>query len=157
MCGGWLNFEFSKREKHSRWAIKTIYNKLNRCMLNLSLNSSMVLDENTEEGRLFHIGIVLGKKNFSVHHYKQNTQCTVIRVMSVFFLSLEPGSDTYLYQETLYRNESCRRRLRKTALCGSPGMATQVRQSISPTLLVFLHLLQVHLAAVLCTFSTCPI
>ena len=23
--GGWLNLEFSKREKHSGWAIKTIY------------------------------------------------------------------------------------------------------------------------------------
>ena len=30
----------------------------------------MVLDETTEEGRLFHIGIVLGKKEFSEHHYK---------------------------------------------------------------------------------------
>ena len=68
----------------------------------------MVLDETTEEGRLFHIVIVLGKNNFSEHHYKQ---------------------DTYLYQETLYRSGSCRRRLRKTAPCGSPGMATQVRQA----------------------------
>ena len=33
MCVGWLNFEFSKREKHSGWAIKTIYKKLNRGML----------------------------------------------------------------------------------------------------------------------------
>ena len=24
-CGGWLDFEFSIREKHSGWAIKTIY------------------------------------------------------------------------------------------------------------------------------------
>ena len=32
-CGGWLNFEFSKREKHSGWAIKTIYKKLCRGML----------------------------------------------------------------------------------------------------------------------------
>ena len=23
-CGGWLNLEFSKREKHSGWAIKTL-------------------------------------------------------------------------------------------------------------------------------------
>ena len=53
----------------------------------------------------------------------------MIRVMPLFFLSLEPGSDTYLYQETLYRSESCRRRLRKTAPCGSPGMATQGRQA----------------------------
>ena len=26
-CVGWLNLEFSKREKHSGWAIKTIYKK----------------------------------------------------------------------------------------------------------------------------------
>ena len=32
-CGGWLNFEFSKREKHSGWVIKTIYKKLKRGML----------------------------------------------------------------------------------------------------------------------------
>ena len=32
-CVGWLNFEFSKREKHLGWAIKTIYKKLNRGML----------------------------------------------------------------------------------------------------------------------------
>ena len=32
-CGGWLNFEFSKRVKHSGSAIKTINKKLNRCML----------------------------------------------------------------------------------------------------------------------------
>ena len=32
-CGGWLNFEFSKREKHSVLAIKTICKKLNRGML----------------------------------------------------------------------------------------------------------------------------
>ena len=49
--------------------------------------------------------------------------------MPLFSLSLEPGSDTYLYQETLYRSEACRRRLRKTAPCGSPGMATQDRQA----------------------------
>ena len=32
-CGGWLNLEFSKREKHSGWAIKTIYKKQIRGML----------------------------------------------------------------------------------------------------------------------------
>ena len=41
--------------------------------------------------------------------------------MPLFFLSLEPGSDTNLYQETLYRSESCRRRLRKTAHCCLQG------------------------------------
>ena len=69
--------------------------------------------------------------------------------MSLFFSDLVPGSGTYLYQETLYRSESCKRMLKRTAPCGPAGMAT-----ISPTLLVFLHRLQVHLAAVLCTFST---
>ena len=53
----------------------------------------------------------------------------MIRVMPLFFLSLEPGSDTYLYQETLYWSESCRRRLRRTAPCGSLGMVTQDRQA----------------------------
>ena len=47
--------------------------------------------------------------------------------MSLFFADLVPGSDTYLYQETLYQSESCKRRLRRTAPCGPPGMATQVR------------------------------
>ena len=32
-CCEWLNFEFSKREKHSGWAIRTIYKKLSRGML----------------------------------------------------------------------------------------------------------------------------
>ena len=32
-CGGWLTFEFSKRETQSGWAIKTFYKKLNRGML----------------------------------------------------------------------------------------------------------------------------
>ena len=48
---------------------------------------------------------------------------------ALVLLKFGAGSDTYLYQETLYRSESCRRRLRKTAPCGSPGMATQVRQA----------------------------
>ena len=51
----------------------------------------------------------------------------MIHEMPLFFLSLEPGSGTYLYQETLYRSESCRRRLRRTAPCGSPGMTTPAR------------------------------
>ena len=32
-CDGWLDFEFSKREKHSGWAIRTFYKKLSRGML----------------------------------------------------------------------------------------------------------------------------
>ena len=39
------------------------------------------------------------------------------------------GSDIYLYQETLYRSESCKRKLRRTSPCGPPGMATQVRST----------------------------
>ena len=49
--------------------------------------------------------------------------------MPLFSLSLKLGSDTYLCQDPLYRSESCRRRLKKTAPCGSPGMATQDRQA----------------------------
>ena len=55
----------------------------------------------------------------------------MIHEMPLFFLSLEPGSGTYPYQETLYRSESCIRRLRRTAPCGSPKMATQVHQASS--------------------------
>ena len=40
--------------------------------------------------------------------------------MPLFFADLVPGSGTYLYQETLYRSESCKRRLRRTAPCGWP-------------------------------------
>ena len=47
--------------------------------------------------------------------------------MPLFYADLVPGSGTYLYQETLYRSESCKRRLRRTAPCGPPGMATQAR------------------------------
>ena len=47
--------------------------------------------------------------------------------MPLFFADLVPGSGTYLYQETLYRSESGKRRLRRTAPCGPPGMATQAR------------------------------
>ena len=32
-CGGWLNFEFSKKGKYSGWAIRPIYKKLSRGML----------------------------------------------------------------------------------------------------------------------------
>ena len=68
-CGGWLNFEFSKRGKHLGWAIETIYKKQSRCMLkhiplDPRLNSSGVLDETTEKGRLFQTGIVLEKNEF---------------------------------------------------------------------------------------------
>ena len=87
----------------------------------------MVLDRTTEEGRLFQTGIVLGKKEFSGHHYRQMVLCIVIHVMPEYALDWVPGSGICLYQETLYQRVSCRRRLRRTAPCETPGMATQVR------------------------------
>ena len=89
----------------------------------------MVLDETTEEGRLFQTEIVLGKMSFSGHHYRQIVLYTVIHAMPKFALGWVPGSGICLYQETLYRSVSCRRRLRRTALCGTAGMATQARQA----------------------------
>ena len=41
--------------------------------------------------------------------------------------SLEPGSGTYLSQDTQYLRESCKRMLRRTAPCGPPEMATHAR------------------------------
>ena len=59
--------------------------------------------------------------NSSGLHYKQGTWCTEIRELPWYFLCLEPGSDTYLCQETLYLSESCRGRLMKTTnLQGRP-------------------------------------
>ena len=94
-----------------------------------ALNSSAVFDETTEEGRLFHKGIVLGGKNSSEHHYRPYILCIVNHESEMlwYFLSWVPGSDIYLYKETLYRSESCTRKLRKTSPCGPPGMATLVR------------------------------
>ena len=91
----------------------------------------MVLDRTTEEGRLFQTGIVLGKRNFSGHHYRQMVLCIVIHVMPEYALDWVPGSGICLYQETLYRCVSCRRRLRRTAPCETPGMATQVGDTIT--------------------------
>ena len=39
------------------------------------------------------------------------------------------GSDIYLCHETLYRSESCKRKLGKTLACGPPGTANQVHQA----------------------------
>ena len=50
--------------------------------------------------------------------------------MPLFFLGWEPGSDTYLSQDILYRSESCRRRFTRTAPCGPPEMTTQVRHEL---------------------------
>ena len=79
-----------------------------------ALNSSAVCDETTEEGRLFHKGIVLGKKNSSEHHFRPCILCIVNYEMPWYFLSWVLGSDIYLYQETLFRSTSCKRKLRKT-------------------------------------------
>ena len=53
--------------------------------------------------------------------------CIVNHEMPWYFLSWVLGSDIYLYQETLYQSESCKRKLRRTSPCGPQGMATQVR------------------------------
>ena len=50
--------------------------------------------------------------------------------MNLYFLIWVPGSDIYLYQETLYRSEYCKRKFRRTSTCSAPGMATRVRQHI---------------------------
>ena len=97
-----------------------------------ALNSSAVFDETTEEGRLFHKGIVLGGKRILQRisfQYRTNILCIVNyeSEMPWYFLSWVPESDIYLYQETLYRSESCKRKLRKTSPCGPPEMATRVR------------------------------
>ena len=47
----------------------------------------MVLDETTEEGRLFQTGKVWGKMNFSGHHHRQIVLYTVIHAMPEFALS----------------------------------------------------------------------
>ena len=63
--------------------------------------------------------------SFSGHHYRQIVLYTVIHAMPEFAIGWVPGSGICLYQETLYRSLSCRRRLRRTALCGTAEMATQ--------------------------------
>ena len=52
----------------------------------------MVLDETTEEGRLFQTEIVLGKMSFSGHHYRQIVLYTVIHAMPEFALGWVPRS-----------------------------------------------------------------
>ena len=56
----------------------------------------MVLDETTEEGRLFQTEIVLGKMSFSGHHYRQIVLYTVIHAMPEFSLGWVPGSGRYM-------------------------------------------------------------
>ena len=53
-----------------------------------------------------------------------------------------PGSDIYLYQETLSPSESCMRRIKRTSSFDPPEMAT------SSNISLVLHRLQVHLTAV---------
>ena len=45
----------------------------------------------------------------------------MVHEMPLFFLSLGPGSGTYFYQDTLYRSESCRRRLGRLLPAGLQG------------------------------------
>ena len=52
--------------------------------------------------------------------------CIVNHEMPWCFLSWVLGSDIYLYQETLYQSESCKRKIMRTSPCGPPGMATRV-------------------------------
>ena len=85
--------------------------------------SPSCLGGDTEEGRLFHSGKVLGKKKFlrASLQAKYLVYCkSLVRYchfgvspvnysdseMPLFFADLVPGSDTYLYQETLYQSES---------------------------------------------------
>ena len=68
-CGGLLNLEFSKREIIRDEPFNYLQEADQRhtygpVVLMRALNSSGVLDETTEEGRLFHIRIFLGKKEF---------------------------------------------------------------------------------------------
>ena len=55
--------------------------------------------------------------------------CTVNLEMPWHILVWVPGSDIYLCQETLYRSESCKRKIKKTLACRPPRMATQVHQA----------------------------
>ena len=73
--------------------------------------------------------------------------------MPLFFLkvkrmqSLEPGP-VLIFIKRLHRSESDRRRLRRNASCGYPGMAIQVRPACHRRYWCFSIILQVHLAAV---------
>ena len=97
------------------------------------------------------IGMVLGKKDFLGHHYKRDIECTVSHEMPLFFLILVLGPGTHHFQDTLYRRESCKRRLRRTrtAPCGPAWMATQVRPAYRQRYLCFsiacISTWQVHL------------
>ena len=61
----------------------------------------------------------------------------MILELPLFSLGWKSGSDTYHFQDTWYRSESCRRRLRRTAPCGPPGTATQVRPAYRQRYLCF--------------------
>ena len=52
----------------------------------------MVLNETTEEGRLFQTGIILVKTKFSGHHYRQIVLCITNLMMPEYVLGLAPGS-----------------------------------------------------------------
>ena len=73
--------------------------------------------------------IHLGRMNSSWHQYRTSILSTVNHEMPWYILVWVPESDIYLCQETLYRSESCKRKLRKTLACGPLGMANQVHQA----------------------------
>ena len=50
--------------------------------------------------------------------------------MPWYFLSWVLGSDIYLYQDTPYQSESCKKKLRRTSPFCPPGMATRFVQHI---------------------------
>ena len=68
-----------------------------------ALKSSVVLDVNTEEGRLFHIGIGSRKKNSYEHHFRPCISCTVNHELPWYVLSWLLGSDFYLSQGKLVK------------------------------------------------------
>ena len=87
----------------------------------------MAPDRTTEEGRPPQTGTAPGKKEPPGHHHRQMVPRTATHATPEYAPDWAPGSGTCLHQETLYRSVSCRRRLRRTAPCETPGMATQVR------------------------------
>ena len=74
--------------------------------------------------------------------------------MPWYFLSWVLGSDIYLYQETLYRSESCFKKVKEDFTLRSSRDGYSSSSNISSTLHLFRNRLQVHLASVSCTFST---
>ena len=64
-------------------------------------NMYPLMDETTKEGRLFQTGIILGKMNFSGHHYRQIVLCIVIRAIPEYALGWVLGSGICLSRDTV--------------------------------------------------------